>query len=69
MHPLFDVVHRVVYANVVLAAALICSFDIILVDPPRAGLDKDTRRMVAQYAYIVYISCSPKSLQRDLLEV
>lgn len=41
-------------------------FDAILVDPPRAGLDDLTREMVAQYPYILYISCNPETLARDL---
>ncbi|MCC2618251.1 tRNA (uridine(54)-C5)-methyltransferase TrmA [Aestuariibacter halophilus] len=38
----------------------------VLVDPPRAGLDEDTCRMISDYANIVYISCSPETLARDL---
>ena len=44
-------------------------FEIILVDPPRAGLDDITRKAVAKYPYILYISCSPTALHRDLLQV
>lgn len=38
----------------------------ILVDPPRAGLDKDTCNMIAEYGNIIYISCNPETLARDL---
>jgi tRNA (uracil-5-)-methyltransferase len=38
----------------------------ILVDPPRAGLDKNTTDLVQQYENIIYISCNPDTLERDL---
>lgn len=41
-------------------------FGSVLVDPPRCGLDKLTLSLVAGYAHILYISCSPESLMRDL---
>ena len=41
-------------------------FDIVLVDPPRAGLDKDTLNSVLEFKYILYISCNPDSLIRDI---
>ncbi|MGM0907426.1 MAG: tRNA (uridine(54)-C5)-methyltransferase TrmA [Pseudomonadota bacterium] len=34
----------------------------VLVDPPRAGLDKDTLKLVSQYQRIIYISCNPSTL-------
>jgi len=42
------------------------NFQIVLVDPPRCGLDNTTRELISKYDYIIYISCSPESLQRDL---
>ena len=42
------------------------NFQIVLVDPPRCGLDDITRELIGKYDYIIYISCSPESLQRDL---
>ncbi|EKU21519.1 trna (uracil-5-)-methyltransferase, partial [Nannochloropsis gaditana CCMP526] len=42
------------------------SFRVVLVDPPRAGLDRHTRKMVSNYEDILYISCAPLSLLRDL---
>ena len=45
--------------------AEIC-FDMVLVDPPRAGLDAKTLALVASYEYIVYISCCPEALARDV---
>ncbi|MBN2647892.1 MAG: tRNA (uridine(54)-C5)-methyltransferase TrmA [Thiotrichales bacterium] len=41
-------------------------FDTILVDPPRSGLDDLTRQMVQNYPRILYISCNPETLARDL---
>lgn len=38
----------------------------ILVDPPRAGMDELTCRLVANYDNIIYISCNPDTLERDL---
>ena len=35
----------------------------------RAGLDRTTLRLVAAYESIIYISCSPDSLTRDLTQV
>jgi tRNA (uracil-5-)-methyltransferase len=41
-------------------------FDSVLVDPPRAGLDEPTVQAVTHYAHILYISCGPDALKRDL---
>lgn len=41
----------------------------ILVDPPRAGLDQGTTDLVQGYDNIVYISCNPDTLERDLLQL
>lgn len=41
----------------------------ILVDPPRAGLDQGTRDLVQQYDNIIYISCNPETLERDLAQL
>lgn len=38
----------------------------ILVDPPRAGLDDLTRALTQRFDTIVYISCNPETLARDL---
>lgn len=40
----------------------------IFVDPPRAGLDDETVKMVQKYDNILYISCNPDTL-KDNLEV
>ncbi|MFD2179128.1 tRNA (uridine(54)-C5)-methyltransferase TrmA [Veronia pacifica] len=38
----------------------------IFVDPPRAGMDDDTCRMVQGYDRILYISCNPDTLKDNL---
>lgn len=41
-------------------------FNTVLVDPPRAGLDDATRQLAASMPRIVYISCNPDTLLRDV---
>ncbi|WP_413285600.1 tRNA (uridine(54)-C5)-methyltransferase TrmA [Vibrio sp. MA40-2] len=38
----------------------------IFVDPPRAGMDIDTCKMVQGYERIMYISCNPETLKENL---
>lgn len=38
----------------------------VLVDPPRAGMDVGTCELVARFEKIVYISCNPVTLARDV---
>jgi len=38
----------------------------ILIDPPREGLDSLTRKLVSRFDRIVYISCCPETLARDV---
>lgn len=38
----------------------------VLVDPPRAGLDAETLKMVSAYSRIIYISCNPDTLAENL---
>ncbi|MGA1933636.1 tRNA (uridine(54)-C5)-methyltransferase TrmA [Arcobacter sp. YIC-464] len=45
------------------------NFSTIFVDPPRAGLDDLTRKLVTDYNQIIYISCNPETLHRDLEEL
>lgn len=44
------------------------SYDIktIFVDPPRSGMDETSARFCARYETILYISCNPETLHRDL---
>jgi len=38
----------------------------IFVDPPRSGMDENSCRFSARYENILYISCNPETLVRDL---
>lgn len=42
------------------------NFSTIFVDPPRAGLDDTTRELSKDFKQIIYISCNPETLYRDL---
>jgi tRNA (uracil-5-)-methyltransferase len=42
------------------------NFSTVLVDPPRAGLDEDTIELISNIENIIYISCNPETLARDL---
>lgn len=41
-------------------------FSTVLVDPPRAGLDEATIELISNIDNIIYISCNPETLARDL---
>ncbi|OLP95872.1 tRNA/tmRNA (uracil-C(5))-methyltransferase [Symbiodinium microadriaticum] len=41
-------------------------FSTLLVDPPRSGLDDRSRAMVESFENLIYVSCNPRSLARDL---
>jgi len=45
------------------------NFSTILVDPPRAGLDEDSTNLAKKFDKILYISCNPETLARDLKEL
>ena len=45
------------------------NFDTIFMDPPRAGLDDITRALAKDFEQIIYISCNPETLHRDLYEL
>lgn len=42
------------------------NFSTIFLDPPRAGLDDTTRTLATNFENIIYISCNPQTLHRDL---
>ena len=44
-------------------------FSTILVDPPRSGLDRDTEKMVSRFDHILYISCNPETLHKNLQSI
>lgn len=41
-------------------------FSTVFVDPPRAGVDGDTLRLLAGFDNILYISCNPDTLRSNL---
>lgn len=41
-------------------------FSTIFVDPPRAGVDEETLKLVAQFDNVIYISCNPVTLRENL---
>lgn len=42
------------------------NFDTVFVDPPRAGIDDDTLKLIQRFEKIIYISCNPDTLQENL---
>uniref|UniRef100_A0A7S3NPH0 Uncharacterized protein n=1 Tax=Aureoumbra lagunensis TaxID=44058 RepID=A0A7S3NPH0_9STRA len=42
-------------------------FGAVLVDPPRAGVEEAALKLLASFPRIIYFSCNPESLARDLL--
>lgn len=42
------------------------SYDTVLVDPPRAGLDPASEELVSRFEKIIYISCNPQTLHHNL---
>ncbi|WP_418184871.1 tRNA (uridine(54)-C5)-methyltransferase TrmA [Aliarcobacter vitoriensis] len=44
-------------------------FETIFMDPPRSGLDDTTRNLAKNFENIIYISCNPQTLHRDLFEL
>ena len=45
------------------------NFSTIFMDPPRAGLDETTTKLAQDFQQIIYISCNPETLHRDLIEL
>ncbi|WP_024787957.1 MULTISPECIES: tRNA (uridine(54)-C5)-methyltransferase TrmA [unclassified Lebetimonas] len=47
---------------------LLAKYDLknVFIDPPRAGLDDKSRKFVNSFENIIYISCNPETLKRDL---
>lgn len=41
-------------------------FSTLFLDPPRAGLDETTTKLAQSFEQIIYISCNPQTLHRDL---
>lgn len=47
------------------------NIDTIIVDPPRAGLDQETKKTIFEFKAkkIIYVSCDPMTLARDLKDL
>ena len=47
------------------------NIDLIIIDPPRSGLDKKTREYLKRInsKYIIYVSCDMQTLKRDLIDL
>ncbi|TBR43867.1 tRNA (uridine(54)-C5)-methyltransferase TrmA [Marinomonas agarivorans] len=43
--------------------------NVVLVDPPRAGLDDATIELIQKIEHIVYISCNPETLKDNLVQL
>lgn len=41
-------------------------FSHVFVDPPRSGMDEASLAFISQFENIIYISCNPHTLKRDL---
>ena len=41
----------------------------LFVDPPRAGLDETCRGLASRFGRVVYVSCNPTTLARDVAEL
>lgn len=44
-------------------------FDTVFVDPPRAGMDKDTCEFIRRFPHILYISCNPNTLVENIKQL
>jgi tRNA (uracil-5-)-methyltransferase len=42
------------------------NFSTVLVDPPRAGVDSETLKLLARFDNILYVSCNPETLSSNL---
>lgn len=45
------------------------NFSTVFVDPPRSGLDSDTEGLVSRFEKIIYISCNPDTLYKNLRSI
>ncbi|WP_180181067.1 tRNA (uridine(54)-C5)-methyltransferase TrmA [Acinetobacter sp. YH01021] len=44
-------------------------FDTVFVDPPRAGIDDETLKLLQRFQRIIYISCNPDTLYDNLKQL
>ena len=59
--------HRLAEANITLGKGSGLEFSTLLVDPPRAGLDEVCVGLARGFERIVYVSCNPDTLVRDVM--
>ncbi|WP_263144083.1 tRNA (uridine(54)-C5)-methyltransferase TrmA [Pseudomonas sp. RIT-PI-AD] len=45
------------------------AFGSVFVDPPRAGMDRDTCELTRRFARILYISCNPETLAANIAQL
>lgn len=45
------------------------AFDTVFVDPPRAGIDAETLKLLQRFKRIIYISCNPDTLEDNLKQL
>src|SRR5690606_1220474 len=45
------------------------NFDTVFVDPPRAGIDDETLKLIQRFERIIYISCNPETLYDNLKQL
>jgi tRNA (uracil-5-)-methyltransferase len=45
------------------------SFSTVFVDPPRAGLDRQTEQLVSGFDQVLYVSCNPATLAENLAHI
>ncbi|MCO8091628.1 tRNA (uridine(54)-C5)-methyltransferase TrmA [Acinetobacter pseudolwoffii] len=60
------VFRRLQEANIDLATY---DFDTVFVDPPRAGIDDETLKLLQRFQRIIYISCNPDTLHYNLKQL
>lgn len=44
-------------------------FSTVFVDPPRAGLDAQTNKLVQRFDNIIYVSCNPETLRENVQQL
>jgi len=59
------------YLSKAISADSLKDFSAIIIDPPRSGLNKKIRKILAESGRdrIIYVSCNPKSMAEDLTEM
>lgn len=61
--------HRLDLAGIKLGKGSPFDFSTLFVDPPRAGLDAQCRDLARGFERLVYVSCNPVTLARDVADL